>query len=101
MNFIKDQAGLWKSKPAVSRPREIHSLQSLADNRGLLIAQASGQMVQLKTLKSMKCNQAFNLFTMGSKYIDCQTNVLFPRSYPEMIRYFADTTSTLQKIISD
>jgi hypothetical protein len=101
MYFIKDQAALWKSKPAVSRPREIHSLQSLADNRGLLIAQASGQMVQLKTLKSMKCNQAFNLFTMGSKYIDCQTNILFPRSYPEMIRYFADTTSTLQKIISE
>jgi len=101
MYFIKDQTALWKSKPAVSRPREIHSLQSLADNRGLLIAQASGQMVQLRTLKSMKCNQAFNLFTMGSKYIDCQTNILFPRSYPEMIRYFADTTSTLQKIISE
>jgi hypothetical protein len=99
--FIKDQTALWKSKPNVSRPREIHSLQSLADNRGLLIAQASGQMVQLRTLKSMKCNQAFNLFTMGSKYIDCQTNILFPRSYPEMIRYFADTTSTLQKIISE
>jgi len=99
--FIKDQAGLWRSKPAVSRPREIHSLSSLAANRGLLIAQASGLMVQMRTLKSMKCNQAFNLFTMGSKYIDCQTNILFPRSYPEMIRYFADTTSTLQKIISE
>ena len=99
--FIKDQAGLWKSKPAVSRPREIHSLSSLAANRGLLIAQASGQMVQLRTLKSMKCNQAFNLFTMGSKYIDCQTSILFPRSYPEMVRYFAGTTSTLQKIISE
>jgi len=101
MNFLNDQTALWKSKPSVSNPREIHALSSLADNRGLLIAQASGQMVQLKTLKSMKCSQAFNLFTMGSKYIDCQTNILFPRSYPEMSRYFADTTLTLQKIVSE
>ena len=100
MSFIKDQTNLWKSNVLISNPREIHILSSLASNKGLLIAQASGQLVLLKTLKtSVKTPLSYDLLTLGTKFIDCQTNILFPRSYPEMISYFADTINTLQKIV--
>ena len=100
MSFIKDQTNLWKSNVLISNPREIHILSSLASNKGLLIAQASGQLVLLKTLKtSVKTPLSYDLLTLGTKFIDCQTNILFPRSYPEMISYFSDTINTLQKIV--
>jgi hypothetical protein len=98
ITFIKDQTLLWKSNiPNLTFPREIHALSSLAENKGLLIAQASGQLVQMKFPKTLKCNQ--NLFTLGSKYIDCQTNILFPRSFPEMCTYFSETTLILQRLV--
>ena len=98
ITFIKDQTLLWKSNfPNLTNPREIHALSSLAENKGLLIAQASGQLVQMKFPKTLKCNQ--NLFTLGSKYIDCQTNILCPRSFPEMSAYFSETSLILQRIV--
>ena len=98
ITFIKDQTLLWKSNiPNLTNPREIHALSSLAENKGLLIAQASGQLVQMKFPKTLKCNQ--NLFTLGSKYIDCQTNILFPRSFPEMCTYFSETILILQRLV--
>jgi hypothetical protein len=96
--FIKDQTLLWKANLLnLSNPRAIHALSSLAENKGLLIAQASGQLVQLKFPKTLKCSQ--NLFTLGSKYIDCQSNILYPRSFPEMNTYFSETTLILQRIV--
>jgi hypothetical protein len=96
--FIKDQTLLWKANlPNLSNPRAIHALSSLAENKGLLIAQASGQLVQLKFPKTLKSSQT--LFTLGSKYIDCQSNILYPRSFPEMNTYFSETTLILQRIV--
>jgi hypothetical protein len=98
ITFIKDQTLLWKSNiPNLTNPREIHALSSLAENKGLLIAQASGQLVLIKFPKTIKYNQT--LFTLGSKFIDCQTNVLFPRSFPEMSGYFSETSLILQRIV--
>jgi hypothetical protein len=97
-SFIKDQTLLWKSNfPNLTNPREIHALSSLAENKGLLIAQASGHLVQMKFPKTSKCNQY--LFSLGSKFIDCQTKILYPRSFPEMCAYFSETTLILQRIV--
>ena len=100
LSFINEQIDLWKSNVSLSNPREIHVLSSLAANKGLLIAQASGQLTILRTLKtSVKTSSSYELWTLGTKFVDCQTNILFPRSYPEMSSYFNETSTALQKIV--
>jgi hypothetical protein len=99
--FIEDQLVLWKSnQTTVSNPREVHTLTSLAMSKGLLTSQASGQLTQLRFLKnSVKSSSSHDYLTLGSDFVDCETSILLPRSYPEFIESLNETICCLQKMI--
>lgn len=101
--FLEMQFSIWKSnvKP-ISEPRKINALISLMQSHGMLIAQASGQLIQIKFLKSsMKSNCSYETLSLGTSFIDCQTNILVPRSFPEYIKYNQETTECLQNMVCE
>ena len=102
-SFFEMQLSIWKSKmKPISEPRKINALISLMQSHGMLVVQASGQLVQTKFFKnSMKSNCSYETLTLGTSFIDCHTNILVPRSFPEYIKYNQETTECLQNMVCE